>query len=177
MELMGIRPDENMAFHNAKNDAWYTALVFRTLPDPAAALEHVLQPKKLIHPRRHGREKTAGERFDTVQQALESETALHPVCPRCGRNLALDGEYIMQSPDRYIALGRCKHHGKMLLRLRLQIDGEGRRVMHHSVVRATPANIAYIHTKQFQHQQRGEALPDPDEALLRAEHASSMPFD
>ena len=34
MELMEIEPDENMAFHNALYDAWYTALVFKTLPDP-----------------------------------------------------------------------------------------------------------------------------------------------
>ena len=38
MELMEIQPDENMSFHNALNDAWYTALVFKTLPDPSAVL-------------------------------------------------------------------------------------------------------------------------------------------
>lgn len=183
MELMEIVPDENMSFHNAKNDAWYTALVFRTLPDPSAVLNCVLKPKNLIHKPRRSREKTPGESFDSLRQALESETALHPVCPRCGRILVLDGEYIMQSADKYIALAKCKHHGRMLVRLLFQIDEENHRVLRRTVTRATPGNVAYVHTKQFQNQQREAAwleahdsLPDPEEALLHAER-SNMPFD
>ena len=183
MELLKIEPDENMAFHNAKNDAWYTALVFRTLPDPSAVMQYVQQPKNLIHKHHRSREKTPGEQFDSVQQALQSEPALQPVCPRCGRILTLDGEYVMQSADKYIALAKCRHHGKMLIRLRLHPEEENRLVMQRSAVRATPSNIAYVHTKQFQNQQREEAwlaehesLPDPDEALRHAER-SSMPFD
>ncbi len=183
MELVEITPDENMAFHNAKNDAWYTALVFRTMPDPAAVLRCALHPKNLIHKSRHSREKTLGEVFDSLHQALESETALHPACPRCGRILVLDGEYIMQSADKYIALAKCKHHGRMLIRLLFQVDDDQRRVMRRTVSRATPGNIAYVHTKQFQNQQRETAwlaehdsLPDPEEALLHAER-TNMPFD
>ena len=85
MELVGIEPDEDRTFHNALNDAWYTALVFRTLPDPSAVLNFARQPKKLIHGRRSSREKTPGEIFPSVSEALRSETALRPVCPRCGR--------------------------------------------------------------------------------------------
>ena len=47
MEMLEIEPDESMAFHNALNDAWYTALVFKTLPDPDAVLNYPLTPKKL----------------------------------------------------------------------------------------------------------------------------------
>ena len=57
MELTEIRAEEGMAFHNARNDAWYTALVFRTLPDPAAVLTHQLTPKSLIHKPKKTREK------------------------------------------------------------------------------------------------------------------------
>ena len=152
MDLVQIAPDESMAFHNAKNDAWYTAQVFRTLPDPSAVLRCAQQPKNLIHKHRHSREKTPGEAFDSVQQALESDTALHPVCPRCGRILALDGEYVMQSADKYIALAKCKNHGRMLIRLLLQIDDDGRRVLRRTAARATQSNIAYVHTKQLQFQ-------------------------
>ena len=183
MELLEISPDENMAFHNAKNDAWYTALVFRTLPDPSAVLRYVQQPKNLIHKHHHSREKAPGESFDSVQQALTSDLALHPVCPRCGRNLTLDGEYTMQSADKYIALAKCKHHGRMLIRLRLYIDQENRRILQRNVVRATPSNVAYVHTKQFQNRQRDAAwlaehgaLPDPDLALSHVER-NSMPFE
>jgi len=183
MEMMQIEPDETMAFHNALNDAWYTALVFRTLPDPSAILAFEQKPKSLIHPHRARREKFSGNAYDSVRDALAGEEANHPVCPRCGRVLTLDGEYIRQSADRYIAVARCKNHGRILIRLRFRIDDDGKKIMTRTTAPATQANVAYVHTKQLQARQRmeasaaaGEAMPDPDEELLRAE-LSSMPFD
>ena len=164
-------------------DAWYTALVFKTLPDPDAVLNFPQEPKELIHTRRSAREKTPGEIFDSVRDALVSESAIHPTCPRCGRVLAMDGEYIKQSADKYIAVARCKSHGRILIRLRFRIDDDGKKIMTRSTAPATSANVAYVHTKQLQMRERQEkylkehgSLPDPDEELLNAE-VSSMPFD
>ena len=183
MDMLEIEPDESMAFHNALNDAWYTALVFRTLPDPSAVLNYPLAPKKLIHTRRASREKTPGEVFDSVREALESDLAIHPVCPRCGRVLAMDGEYIKQSADRYIAVAKCKNHGRILIRLRFRIGEDGKRVVTRTTAPATSSDVAYVHTKQLQVQQRQArylaehgCLPDPEEELLKAD-VSSMPFD
>ena len=183
MEMMNISADESMSFHNALNDAWYTALVFKTLPDPSAVLNYTQQPRQLIRARRNAREKTEGETFPSVQDALQSETALHPVCPRCGRVLTLDGEYIKQSADKYIAIAKCKNHGRILIRLRFRIDDDGQKIMSRTTAPATSANVAYLHTKQLQQEQRRAryleehgTLPDPDEELLNAD-VSSMPFD
>ena len=183
MEMMNISADDTMSFHNALNDAWYTALVFKTLPDPDAVLNYPQQPKSLIHNRRNAREKTPGEVFPSVREALQSETALHPVCPRCGRVLALDGEYIKQSAGKYIAVAKCKSHGRILIRLRFRLDDDGQKIMSRTTAPATNANVAYVHTKQLQMQQKQEqylkehgSLPDPDEELLNADE-SSMPFD
>ena len=175
MEMTGIAADEAMAFHNARNDAWYTALVFRTLPDPEAVLSCVQQPKSLIHHPRHTRERTGREFFSSVREALASDTALHAVCPRCGRILTLDGEYVPQSADKYIAIGRCRHHGRQVLRLQFRLEEPGRVSLRRSAAPATPANIAYIHTKQFQ-AARLPVPPDPDEALRRATR-SDVPFN
>ncbi|MBQ8074033.1 MAG: exonuclease domain-containing protein [Clostridia bacterium] len=175
MELMNIPSQEGLSFHNARNDAWYTALVFQTLPDPAAALDYAQAPKNLIHHPRHNRAKTPREQFPSVREALSSDTALKPTCPRCGRILTLDGEYVPQSPDKYIAIGRCRHHGRLLLRLRLQPEEEGQVSLQRSTAPATQANIAYVHTKQFQ-SARQPQLPDPDAALRRATR-SNVPFD
>ena len=183
MELVNITPDDTMSFHNALNDAWYTALVFKTLPDPSAVLNYPQEPRQLIHSRHITREKTEGEAFASVRDALASETAIHPVCPRCGRVLALDGEYIKQSADKYIAVAKCRNHGRILIRLRFRIDDDGKKIMSRTTAPATSANVAYIHTKQLQNQQRQAqyleshgSLPDPDEELLNAD-VSSMPFD
>ena len=183
MEMTGIVPDESMAFHNALYDSWYTALVFKTLPDPDAVLNYPQKPKPLLHSRRAAREKTSGEVFDSVRDALGSETAIHPLCPRCRRVLDLDGEYLKQSADKYIAVAKCRNHGRILIRLRFRIDEDGKKVMTRSTAPATAANVAYVHTKQLQVRERQErwmrehgTLPDPDEELLNAE-VSSMPFD
>ena len=175
MELVNIEADESMAFHNARNDAWYTALVFRTLPDPAAVLNYARQPKALIH-RHHKPEESAGRTgFPSVREALACEAVRKPVCPRCGRNLTLDGEYVPQSPDKYVAIGRCRNHGRLLLRLRFLAEDDGGVSLRQSVSPATQTHVAYVHTKQFQAAQRQEP-EDPDEALRRAAR-SSVPFD
>ena len=183
MELTGIPEDASMAFHNARNDAWYTALVFRTLPDPSAVLNYPQKPRPLLHSRRATRERTAGEVFDTVREALSSDSALHPACPRCGRVLQLDGEYIKQSADRYVVVAKCGHHGKMLIRLRFRLDDDGKKIMFRTTAPASAENVAYVHTKQLQARLRQEAwlaehgsLPDPDQDLLSAGIAD-MPFD
>ena len=183
MEMTGIVPEESMSFPNALYDARYTSLVFKTLPDPSAVLNYPQQPRQLIHARKGAREKTSGEAFDTVREALQSETAVHPVCPRCGRVLTLDGEYIKQSADKYIAVAKCKNHGRILIRLRLRINEDGKKILSRSTAPATGANVAYVHTKQLQMKERQAryleehgALPDPDEELLNAD-LSSMPFD
>ena len=80
-------------------------------------------------------------------------------------------------------MARCKNHGRILIRLRFRLDDDGQKIMTRTTAPATGANVAYVHTKQLQMQQRQEqylkehgALPDPDEELLDAEE-SSMPFD
>ncbi|MCQ2458379.1 MAG: exonuclease domain-containing protein [Clostridia bacterium] len=184
MELAGIEEEEDRSFHNAVHDAWYTAKVFGTLPDPDEVLKYEQTPKALNRNRHHDKEKTPGEVFATLADALASETATRPVCPRCGRDAALEpGGYVPQSADKYIALAKCKQHGKLLIRLSFRVDDDGNRVMHRSVFPATGANVAYVHTKklqiearQAQYLEENGCLPDPEKELLEAER-TSMPFD
>ena len=100
-------------------------------------LNYAREPKELIHNKRNAREKTPGEVFDSVRDALASESAIHPTCPRCGRVMALDGEYIKQSADKYIAIARCKNHGRILIRLRFRIDDDGKKIMTRTTAPAT----------------------------------------
>ena len=162
MELLQISPDENRHFHNALNDAWYTALVFRTLPDPTAVLQFVQKPRKLNHGHRTHREKFPEETFATISEALASDAAQHPVCPRCGRDLKLDGEYIKQGSDRFIIIAKCSGHGRQLIRLRLQRDDDDRWIISRTTAPASSSQVAYVHTKQLQAQQRQQAAQIED---------------
>ncbi len=183
MEMLEIEPDEDRFFHNALNDAYYTALVFAKMPDPAAVLKYPQQPKQLIHADHHSRRKLKGETFASLAEALASETAQQPRCPVCGKKTPLEDAYVKQCADKYIALSKCPHHGDLMIRLRFHANEEGKRVMNMSIGKATAMNKAYVHTKKIQVQEREVrylaehgCLPDPEQELMEADR-TSMPFE
>lgn len=183
MEQLEIRPDENMAFHNALNDAYYTALVFAKMPGAERVVDYPQTPRQLIHQEKVHRTRIRGDLYDSVTAALESDLAKAPPCPACGRKTALEDTYVRQTPDKYIGLSACASHGQLLVRLRFTPADNGQCVMRLQLGKATPSNRAYVHTKRLQTAEKeralaeqGIALPDPDAALLAAER-TSMPFE
>lgn len=178
MEMLHIDPDESKQFHNAVNDAYYTALVFQTLEQPERVLEYPNQPKQLIHP--HEDKQTAkGEVFASIREALESDMALHPKCAVCGKACVPEETgYVPQTADQYVTLAKCPQHGMMLVRLRFRPRPQNKRWVNISVAKATQPNIAYVHTKQYQYRLKKEQgrLPDPEAAFLNANWAS-VPFE
>lgn len=183
MEMMEIEPDEERFFHNALNDAYYTALVFAKMPDPAAVLKYPQEPKQLIHANHASRKRFKGESFDSLAAALESEMAVQPRCPVCGKKTPLEDCYVKQCADKYIGLSTCPHHGCLMIRLRFRAAEDGKRVMSMTISKATAMNRAYVHTKKLQVEEKqarylaehGE-LPDPEQELDEAER-TSMPFE
>ena len=183
MDMLGIEAEENLSFHNARNDAYYTALIFKTFPKARDVIDYPQTPKNLIRTPPSIAEACSGETFQCVNDALCSDTALHPVCPRCGREMTLDGGYIRQTADKYIALGKCRHHGRQLIRLNLRSLNEGGLVMRRTLSPASAQTVAYVHTKRLQvekqdaeYLEKNGSLPDPDLALAEAER-TNMPFD
>ena len=182
MEMLDIEPDEERFFHNALNDAYYTALVFAKMPDPAAVLRYPQQPRQLIHAGHRSRQ-TKGETFASMAEAMASETAAQPRCPVCGKRTALEDGYVRQCADKYIGLSACPHHGSLMIRLRFFPMEDGKRLMNMTVSKATAMNRAYVHTKRLQVEQEKArymeehgALPDPEQELLLADR-TSMPFE
>jgi inhibitor of KinA sporulation pathway (predicted exonuclease) len=175
MELLELQPEEDRDFHNAVNDAYYTALVFRHMPHPENAGNYARQPKQLIHPEAEGRIRTKGEVYPTIAAGLESEAISAPLCPLCGRPTKLEeGGYVPQAPDKYIGLARCAAHGPLMTRLTFRILNTEQRWMSAATVKATAQNIAYVHTKQLQVAGQRRRI-DPEKALENA-GGSSVPF-
>ena len=175
MEKLEILPDESRAFHNALNDAWYTAQVFCRIPDPARVLDYPEKPKSLIRPRRQA----GTETFPSLADALASDLARKPVCPICGRQLTADGDYVRQSADKYVCLARCASHGIQLVRLRFRPLPDGNREVKRTVLAASGSTVAYVHTKRLQVEQKQRewlqshaTLPNPEEELQNAGRSS-----
>ena len=182
MEMLGIEPDTARYFHNALHDAYYTALVFARLPQPEDVLKYPQKPRPLIHTDK--RERAGGETFGTVNEAFASDFARVPRCPVCGKKMKLeDGAYVRQAADKYIRIAKCPQHGNMLIRVRLRLESDGQKRLTMTAAKASPSNLAYVHTKRLQMTQRDAAYeekygkPVDLEAELEKADRTSMPFE
>ena len=169
MELMGIPEEENLTFHNACHDAYYTALIFQALEHPDEVMEFRETARPLAPVQAHV---TRGDLFESVASALQSEQARMPRCAVCARPCTPDGSYVMVAADRYQSLARCSRHGQMLVTLSLQLTGD-MCSMKVRADRATRANIAYVHTKRLQEEARRREGRMPDAELLLRRHSDS----
>ena len=177
MEQLQIEEEPNRTFHHALHDAYYTARVFKKLPDPKKVLDFEQQPRKLGHSPGH-RSFRITHTVPSVAAGLTLKEVMQPTCPTCSQPAALITEYIPQSPGRYVALCKCKKHGHLLVKLRFTQLNPAQKGMNLNVSPASRQTRAYIHTKvlQFQYRRKnGYVFPDPED--LSKASASNMPFD
>ncbi len=161
MEHFSIESDESMPFHNAVNDAYYTAQVFLRLPEPQKVLECKLTPRKLMHIDRP-RERQAIMRVRSTQDTLSSPMALKPPCPSCGKKIDVAEGYVLQSDGRYMALADCPQHGLVLVRLQFGKSEDGKRIVTRSTALSDEQSRAYVATKHLQWQQKIAAQEELD---------------
>lgn len=154
MEQLQIQPDEEeMPFHNALNDAYYTALVFATFPEPEKVLNYPLVPRKLQHIE-HRKEQQVAIRVKNEEEGLRSATANMPNCPVCGKKFELTESYVLQGDGSRIALSECPNHGLMMSRIRFEKDENGKKVLTRSVTLSDEQSKAYVATKHLQWQRK-----------------------
>ncbi len=155
MEQLEINPDEeNMPFHNAVNDAYYTALVFARMPEPQKVLDYPLVPRKLQHLDKKKRENTAILRVRSMKDAMKSSAVMNPPCPICGKRMEVPEGYVLQKNDQYMALADCPQHGLVFVKLAFGKNDEGKRIMTRSATLSEEQNKAYVHTKHLQWAQK-----------------------
>ena len=164
MEKMEINPDEEaMPFHNALNDAYYTALVFAALPSPEKVLNYPLTPRKLQHLDKTKRENTAILRVHSMKDAMKSSAVMTPPCPVCGKRMEIPEGYVRQKENQYMALGDCPQHGLAFVKLAFGKNDEGKRIMTRSSSLSEEQNKAYVHTKHLQWAQKVAAQQASEE--------------
>lgn len=138
VEYCGV-PD-SFTFHNALNDAMYTALLTAWIsPEALSLLAYPKEVRRLAdgpdfppQPRRQ-----VGP-YPTLQAALNGRGARRQVCPVCGEPVWVRRWYAA-APDRYYADFRCRAHGSFLCRLTLSSTEGGQWQGQLAVPRVTPA--------------------------------------
>ena len=150
MDHLQIEPSEDKPFHNALNDAYYTALVFAKFPEPAKVLDYPLAPRKLKHTE-HKKEHSAVLRVRTsTRAALEGAAAMNPPCPACGKHMQVPEGYLRMKDGSYTALADCDQHGLIMVNLKFGKDENGKKIMTRTSSIAEEQNKAYVATKHLQ---------------------------
>ncbi len=145
-----IDPDEEKPFHNALNDAWYTAMVLRHLPDPARILQYPLKPKLLHHSVRSREMQTELRLRGGIHTVLSCSAAKQPPCPVCGKKLTVPEGYVRLGPDRFMALADCPQHGLVFSTIEKKTREEGKQVLVRTTSLSDEQSKAYISTKHIQ---------------------------
>ena len=178
MEALEVQVEEDRTFHNAMHDAYYTAEVFRRLPNPMDVFKYEEHPKKLTHNERRSRFRVT-DTVPSVRGAMESEKLVSPACPTCGKPTKRQTELVPQAPGKYVALSKCAAHGVMFVKVRFSQLPDGQKGMHLSVLPVNRQNRAYVHTKELQYQlkrKRGD-YDNMDVEDLTDTFMSNMPFE
>ena len=155
MEHFDIAAEEDHPFHNALNDAYYTALVFKKCPKPEDVLRFPQTARKLTHEERSRR----AEKCDVIHvgrpaEALKGKHAMTPPCPVCGHRCELAAGYLHKADGSHQALCVCGDHGLFTVTVKFQKGEKGRKDMVRACALAEEQNPAYISTKLIQWQNK-----------------------
>ena len=176
MEHLEIPADDNRDFHNAVNDAFYTALVLQKLPDPIYVLRHEQSPRKLCHNVRRTRFRVT-RTVPSVTAGLALPEVRTPECPTCKKPTPLITELTPQAPGKYVGISKCDTHGQLFIKVRFSLLPDGQRGMYLSVTAANQQTRAYVHTKvlQNQYKQKHGVVFDVEDIGRACD--SNMPFE
>lgn len=157
MDHYQIEPSDEMPFHNALNDAYYTALVFAKFPEPEKVLEYPLAPRKLKHVERRKEQQSILRMRGSIKSSLASPSAMNPPCPACGKHMCVPEGYVKMNDGSYTALADCDQHGLIMVNLRFGKDENGKKIITRTAAIAEEQNKAYVATKHLQWQRKIEA--------------------
>ncbi len=149
MECYGIMESDDHPFHNAVDDAYYTALVYQHMPDAQAVMDFPEQPRELGKPRRSARENEQSMPIRSERAFFCSTAGKRAVCPTCGRKVSLTEGYVPVR-DAWQALADCSEHGLIFSEAVFTKDESGK---PHARVRAwlsDEQSPAYVKTKHLQ---------------------------
>lgn len=136
---------DTFTFHNARNDALYTALVGAWLTPEALAYvpptkEERLAQKFCAAPFPRQSKRRVGSQ-PTPEQVLDAREGRRPPCPLCGRQGAVNrwstaGKKLGQG--QYFGVFTCPVHGRFLCRLTVTQQADGTWSGRRSVPALTP---------------------------------------
>ena len=150
MAHFDIQEDQEKPFHNALNDAYYTALVFQRFPEPAKVLQYPLKPKLLHHTSKRQALESQLRFRGSVLSLLGGTACMQPPCPVCGKKLTVTEGYVKRDESRYMALADCPDHGLVFSTVEKRPDENGKAQYFRTTSLSDEQSKAYVSTKHLQ---------------------------
>lgn len=155
VEYLGIT--EEGAFHEALEDARYTAEVFKKIPDIVTrsncSVDSFQNPKTRedeIHILYADYEKYISREFDSKESAMEDKEVLSLRCCYCHKTARKKIKWFSTNGKIHIALGFCPKHGYMMGKIRMKKAENGKFYVIKTVCEIDDAEAAFIKEKQLE---------------------------
>ena len=156
LNFYGIAASDEHPFHNAVDDAYYTALVFQRFPEAKAVFDHPETARQLGKTR-------SGKREAGDEKAVKSERGYYSSafgklipCPVCGKKGRVMEGYVLQRGVR-TALADCPDHGLMYAQVTFNTNDKQELIAKRRIYISDEQNPAYVVTKHLQWQQKATA--------------------
>ncbi len=150
MEHFGI--EQTRVAHDALGDAYNTALVCTHL-DLEQGIKDYEAGKAAKAPKATYNadgpvpiEHVASDTYPTKVEAFADEGFTRPVCPLCGEKLNYS-KWVNQGDQRYMTMGTCPEHDKLLVRLKFHKSDTGFWTITRMTYQATESMQSYYKAK------------------------------
>lgn len=150
MEHFGI--EQTRVAHDALGDAYNTALVCTHL-DLEQGIRDYEAGKTAKAPKATYNadgpvpiEHVASDSYPTKAEAFADEDFTRPVCPLCGEKLNYS-KWVNQGDQRYMTMGTCPEHDKLLIRLKFHKSDTGLWTITRMTYQATESMQSYYKAK------------------------------
>ncbi len=154
MEHFQIEPEVDRPFHDAQNDAYYTAKIFFNLDIPSlmANYDSTSSFAGLCSEENGG---GLGP-FRTKGEALSNKEVTTLLCPQCKTPLTPSVDWFANN-DKYVSLANCKAHGTFLGRIKFIRQSDGMLRVRQTVQKAQPEQLAQIKQKSEMKKEKANA--------------------
>ena len=163
---LNIPKDDNLEFHRAYSDAYYTALVFEKIRIDHPEVEDYISydlfmtpqtKKEEVHAKFKTYTKYISREFSDKKIAMSDRVVTSMRCYHCARNTRKIIKWFSVNGHHYYAIGFCKKHGYIKGKIRMKKADDGNVYVVKTMKVIPEEEVLLIHEKQEKlRQQRAE---------------------
>lgn len=152
MSIYDINPSPDHEFHNAVDDAYYTALVIQKLGDMSELKEYEcsINWDKINERHRINEQNDIERKVRSINATFETGFALKPPCPICGKETSVTEGYLPEDRYNWLGLSDCPTHGLVKTHLNFTKAEKSGFIVKRFAELSEEQHPAYIKTKHIQ---------------------------